>query len=381
MTTKKPVYVTKAFLPPFEEYVDGLKQIWDSAILTNQGPIHNRLIEELKTYLKVQKVSLLVNGHQALEIALRALHLEGEVITTPYSFASTTHAIVECGLTPVFCDIRLDDYNIDENKIEALITEKTTAIMPVHVYGNPCNIDAINSIAREHGLKVLYDAAHTFGVEVNGAGIGSFGDVSMFSFHATKVFNTIEGGALVFSDPAFERDVNLLKNFGIAGPEDVLCVGTNAKMNEFQALMGVLNLQYVENEIAMRKRVVEKYRELLACVPGIRVLEDKPGIKSNYAYFPVLVDETRYGMNRDALFNMLAAHNIFARKYFFPMIPDYACYRDRFPADNLPVSRYVSDRIMTLPIWGTLPIETVEEICQIVLEGYQQQRKGRDVSL
>lgn len=368
MTEKKNVFVTKAFLPPFEEFVEGMREIWDTAILTNQGPIHNRLIEGLKQFLKVDGVTLFVNGHQALEIALKSFQLQGEVITTPFSFASTTHAIVNSGLTPVFCDIRLDDYNIDEQKIEALITEKTSAIMPVHVYGNPCNVQVIDAIAKKHGLKVIYDAAHAFGVELNGIGISNFGDVSMFSFHATKVFNTIEGGALAFPNPEVERGFNLLKNFGIAGPEDVLSSGTNAKMNEFQSLMGVVNLRYVEHEITIRKDVVAMYREQLKDIPGIRVLNDCPGVKPNYAYFPIVIDEKEYGMTRDQLFTALAQEHIFARKYFYPLIPDYACYRGKYPAD-LPVARYVADRVMTLPLWGTIGSETIEEICSIIRRG------------
>ena len=370
MTSKKPVYVTRSFLPPYEEFVDGLREIWDTAMMTNQGPIHNRLVEGLNHFLKVSHTVLFVNGHQALEIALEAFELQGEVITTPFTFASTTHSIVQAGLTPVFCDIRTEDYNIDETKIESLITDKTCAIMPVHVYGNPCNIEAINQIAQKHGLKVIYDAAHAFGVELDGVGIGSFGDVSMFSFHATKVFNTIEGGAITFSDPEMERKLNLLKNFGIAGPEDVLCVGTNAKMNEFQALMGTLNLKYVEREINMRKGVVDLYRRSLSGIPGVRYLNDRRGVRSNYAYFPVLIDETQYGMTRDEVFSRLAENKIFARKYFYPLVTDYACYRDQFRVD-LPVARYVSSRIMTLPLWGDIPCETVEEIGQIIRDGYQ----------
>lgn len=370
MADNKPVYVTKAFLPPYEEFVEGLREIWDSALLTNQGPIHNRLSEQLKEFLKVNNVVLFVNGHQALEVGLKALQIEGEVITTPFTFASTTHAITQSGLTPVFCDIRMDDFNIDETRIRSLITGRTRAIMPVHVYGTPCNIDEINRIAQEYDLKVFYDAAHAFGVEVNGAGIGSFGDMSMFSFHATKVYNTIEGGAVTFSELQWERVLYLLKNFGIAGPEDVLSVGTNAKMNEFQALMGILNLRYVDHEISMRKVVVEKYRKLLAGIPGIRRMEDQPGIRHNYAYFPILIDETRYGLNRNELFDLLAAHDIHARKYFYPLVTDYACYRGKFPAD-LPVASYVAERIMTLPLWGALPVETVERICAIIREGYR----------
>lgn len=370
MMLKKPVYVTKAFLPPFEEYVEGLRKIWDSAILTNHGPFHNELVDALKKYLQVTGLSLFVNGHQALEIALKAFRIEGEVITTPFSFASTTHAIINCGMTPVFCDIRPDDCNIDETKIEDLITPRTSAILPVHVYGNPCNIAAIQKIAQRHGLKVIYDAAHAFGVSVKGVGIGNFGDISMFSFHATKVFNTIEGGALTFSDPTIEKEAALLRNFGIAGPEDVLCVGTNAKMNEFQALMGLLILKYVDNEIKLRKQVVDLYRERLAGLAGIRLFEDQAGINPNYAYFPVQIEEAQFGLTRNELFDELAKHNIIARKYFYPLISDYACYRGKFPAE-LPVAIHTADRIMTLPLWGEIPVEIVENICTVIWEAHR----------
>lgn len=368
MRPNKPVYVTKAFLPPFEEFVEGLKPIWDSAILTNQGPVHNQLVEQLKKYLKVKGAVLFVNGHQALEIGLKSFNLKGEVITTPFTFASTTHAIVQSGLTPVFCDIRLSDYNINESLIESLITEKTSAILPVHVYGNPCNVEEINRIAQKYNLKVIYDTAHAFGVEVDGVGIGSFGDVSMFSFHATKVFNTIEGGALTFSNMEFERNFNLLKNFGIAGPDDVLTVGTNAKMNEIQALMGLINLKYVDHEIELRRAVVNKYRRLLAGIPGICYLPERTNGKSNYSYFPILVDETQYSLAREQLFQKLASRQIFARKYFYPLITDYACYRDIYPAET-PVASYVAERVISLPLWGEIPDETIEEICDIIREG------------
>jgi dTDP-4-amino-4,6-dideoxygalactose transaminase len=293
------------------------------------------------------------------------------VITTPFSFPSTTHAIVRCGLTPVFCDIRPDDGNIDESRIEALVTERTSAILPVHVYGGPCNGAAIHSVAARHDLKVIYDAAHAFGVEMDGRGIGSWGDASMFSFHATKVFNTIEGGALTFRDPDLERDLELRRNFGIAGAEEVRGPGTNAKMNEIQALMGVLNLKYIEAEIASRQSKVAAYRTLLAGVPGIRWLGRPTGVKSNHAYLPVLIDESEYGATRDQLFETLAAHGIHARKYFYPLIPDYACYRDRFAAD-LPVARYVAARVITLPLWGAIPDEAVEQTCQIVRETHRR---------
>jgi dTDP-4-amino-4,6-dideoxygalactose transaminase len=367
MKRKDPIYVTRPFLPPFEEFVEGIKKIWDSQILSNHGPIFNELDRCLTDYLKVDHLALFVNGHQALEIGLTALGLTGEVITTPFTFASTTHAIVRCGLTPVFCDIRMNDYNIDEFLIESLITEKTSAILPVHVYGNPCNLDAISSIAEKYHLRVIYDAAHAFGVQVDGRGIGSFGDLSMFSFHATKIFNTIEGGALSFTDQELERKLYLLHNFGIAGPEDVLCAGTNAKMNELQALMGLASLPYIDQQISKRKSKVERYQSLLNFVDGIRMIPENSIICSNYAYFPILVEEKKYGMARDELFHLLASHNIFARKYFYPLVPNYECYRGKYRAD-VPVANYVADRIMTLPLWSDIPEEVIDEICQVIIE-------------
>ncbi len=366
MTRKDPIYVTKPFLPPFDDFVEGIRKIWDSQILSNHGPIFKELQRCLTDYLKVDQVSLFVNGHQALEIGLTALELTGEVITTPFTFASTTHAIVRCGLTPVFCDIRMSDYNIDETLIESLITEKTSAILPVHVYGNPCNLEAISRIAEKYHLRVVYDAAHAFGVQVDGRGIGSFGDLSMFSFHATKVFNTIEGGALTFLDQELERKLYLLHNFGIAGPEEVLCPGTNAKMNEFQALMGMASLPYIDQQIAKRKSKIELYRALLGGVEGIRMIPENTEIHSNYAYFPILIDEKRYGMARDELFSLLASHNIFARKYFYPLVPNYECYRGKYRAD-VPVANYVADRIVTLPLWSDISDDTIDEICQVIV--------------
>jgi dTDP-4-amino-4,6-dideoxygalactose transaminase len=369
----RPIYVTKAFLPPLEEFVEALGRIWETAVLTNQGPLHNELAGRLRAFLKVERLVLFGNGHQALEFGLQALRLRGEVITTPFSFPSTTHAIVRCGLTPVFCDIRLRDCNMDETQLEALITERTAAILPVHVYGIPCNGDAIQRIAARHRLKVVYDAAHAFGVEVQGAGIGSWGDVSMFSFHATKAFHTIEGGALALRDAELERALDLSKNFGIAGPEDVQSIGANAKMNELQALMGLVNLKYTEREIACRRSKVAAYRKLLTGVPGVRCLEQPAGVKANYAYLTVLIDESEYGITRDELVGALVAHDIHPRKYFYPLIPDYACYRDRFSVE-LPVARYVADRVITLPLWGEMPDEAVERTCRVIGEAHRGRR-------
>jgi len=289
----KLIQVTQSSMPEFEEYIEEIKDLWESKWLTNMGSKHKALESQLLQYLKTPNITLYTNGHLALECVIAALGLEGEVITTPFTFASTTHAIVRNGLTPVFCDINPDDYTIDVDKIEDLITEKTSAIIPVHVHGNVCDVEAIDRIAKKHNLKVIYDAAHTFGVEVNGQGIGTFGDASMFSFHATKVFNTIEGGAVTYNDSSIKQVLNDLKNFGITGPESVEYIGGNAKMNEFQAAMGICNLRHVDSEIARRKAVVERYISNLKNIEGIKLSKEKEGVKPNYAYFPVVFDGRR----------------------------------------------------------------------------------------
>ena len=290
------INVTKSSMPSYEEYCVEIKSIWDTVHLTNMGPIHNTLKERVRQYLGVQNIELFVNGHLALYCALKALKLTGEIITTPFTFASTTNAIVQAGCMPVYCDVK-DDYTIDESKIESLITDKTTAILGVHVYGNICAVDAIQKIADKHNLKVIYDAAHAFGVEYQGRGIGAYGDISMFSFHATKVFHTIEGGCLTFKDENFIKEIALERNFGVNG-ESLDCFGTNAKMNEFQAAMGICNLRHIDEELAKRKAVFERYTAHLQGVGGLTLLP-KQDIKQNYAYYPVIVDEKAFGMHRE----------------------------------------------------------------------------------
>ena len=280
---KNQIQVTQSSMPEFEEYIEEIRELWDTHWLTNMGSKHKSLESQLLDYLKVPNITFFTNGHLALECIIAALNLRGEVITTPFTFASTTHAIVRNGLKPVFCDINPDDYTIDVEKIESLITEKTSAIIPVHVYGNVCDVEAIDRIAKKHNLKVIYDAAHTFGVTVNGQGIGTFGDASMFSFHATKVFNTIEGGAVTYDDSSIKQVLNDLKNFGITGPETVEYVGGNAKMNEFQAAMGICNLRHVNGEIIKRKKVVERYIDNLREISGIKLSQEQAGVESNYA--------------------------------------------------------------------------------------------------
>jgi len=353
-------------MPEFEEYIEEIKELWESRWLTNMGIKHKQLETELSNYLKVPNVSLFANGHLALECVIAAFNLKGEVITTPFTFASTTHAIVRNGLEPVFCDINADDYTIDVAKIESLVTEKTSAIIPVHVYGNICNIDEIDRIAKKYNLKIIYDAAHAFSITVNGVGVGNFGDASMFSFHATKVFNTIEGGAITYKDPIIGEKLNYIRNFGITGPETVEYVGINAKMNEFQAAMGICNLRHVDREIEKRKKVAERYFERLDNVQGIKLCKIKSEVKSNYAYFPVVFDGYKY--SRDQVFEKLVANNIYARKYFYPLTNSFECYKDKFNPDETPVARYIAERVLTLPLYADLTLDDVDRICDIILD-------------
>lgn len=316
----------------------------------------------------VPAVELLTNGHMALELSLQAMNLQGEVITTPFTFASTTHAIVRNGLEPVFCDIDPETYTMDVTQIERLITDRTCAILPVHVYGNVCNIEEIERIAHKYGLKVLYDAAHTFGETYKGQGIGNFGDASCFSFHATKVFNTIEGGAVCYRDPDMGRRLYELKNFGIHGPEEVDAVGANAKMNEFCAAMGLCNLRHVDEEIAKRRAVVERYREHLEGVDGLRLNVQQPEVRSNYAYFPVVFDENLFGASRNEVMDALAQNGIGARKYFYPLTNTFECFHGKYDVDATPVALHVAKRVLTLPLYADLSMEDVDRICKIVLE-------------
>lgn len=366
VNNQEPIYVTRTFMPPLEEYIDEIRPLWDSAWVTNNGVLHQEFEKKVAKYLKAENLCLFVNGHSALSTTISALKLTGEVITTPFTFASTTHAIVENGLTPVFCDINPDNYTMDASKIEALITEKTSAILPVHVYGNVCNTSEIEKIARKYNLKVIYDAAHAFGIEVNGRGIATFGDATMFSFHATKVFHTVEGGAVAFSDPALKSILNNKKNFGITSPDTVVSVGSNAKMCELHAAMGLVNLRHIDKQIELRKKDSERYRERLLNAPGIKLMYDSAGIKSNYAYFPVLIDEKVFGKSRDEIFDLLARQNIHTRKYFYPLTSDYGCYRGRFDSLLTPIAQYVASHILTLPIYGDLNLEIVDFICDLI---------------
>jgi dTDP-4-amino-4,6-dideoxygalactose transaminase len=340
--------------------------MWDSHWITNNGDIHHELEKELKSYLNVNYINLFTNGHLALSLALRSLDLKGEVITTPFTFSSTTHAIVENGLTPVFCDIKRSDFTMDENKIEDLITDKTSAILPVHVYGHACNVKSIEQIAKKYNLKVIYDAAHAFGVKIKGTGIGNFGDVSMFSFHATKVFHTVEGGALVCNNENYSNLFDLVKNFGIISPERVIRTGTNAKLSEFHAAMGLVNLRYVDGLIEKRKILKEEYIRNLSDVQGIEFSEDQEGVSQNYGYLPILVDQQKYKLSRDQLFDVLKEQDIYPRKYFYPLTSDYDCYKNRFDSMYTPVAKYVANRILTLPLYSDLELEDVTRICEII---------------
>ena len=360
------ILVTQSSMPEIDEYVEEIKDIWESKWLTNNGSKHQELEKELCKYLDVNNTTLFCNGHQALLVALKSLDLKGEVITTPFTFASTTHAIVDNGLKPVFCDINKEDYTIDVEKIESLITDKTCAIVPVHVYGSPCDVYRIEEIAKKYNLKVIYDAAHAFGVTVDGKGIGNFGDVSMFSFHATKVFNTIEGGGLTYSDNLLVNKLNILKNFGITSPESVGYVGTNAKMNEFSAAMGLCNLRHVDDEIEKRKKVYERYVYNLSDIEGIKLISFKENVKPNYAYFPVVFDKNKFGLNRDEICEILAKNNIFARKYFYPLINDFDCYKDEYSSLDTPIAKYISDNVLTLPMYADLKEEEIDMICNII---------------
>lgn len=354
-------------MPDIDEYVAEIKKLWDTHWLTNMGEKHKALQEDLRRYLGVDNIELVVNGHMALEMTLQAMELSGEVITTPYTFASTTHAIVRNGLTPVFCDINPDDFTIDANKIEKLITEKTSAILPVHVYGNICDVEAIEKLARKYNLKVIYDAAHTFGETYKGVGVGNFGDASIFSFHATKVFNTIEGGAVCYREERIGKKIYDLKNFGIHGPEVVSGVGANAKMNEFCAAMGLCNLRTIDDEISARKELFERYLERLAGVEGIRLNPPQKDVVSNYAYCPVIFDEKVFGKNRDEVFAQLYDEGIVGRKYFYPITSDFDCYRDRFNPLDTPIAYDISKQVLIIPLYGELGRDNVDRICDIIL--------------
>lgn len=364
----KLITVTRSSMPEFGEYCNEIKRLWDSRWLSNRGAIHKEFEQMLQERFGVPYVFLYANGHVALEVGIDALQLPqgGEVITTPYTHCSTTHSIVRNGLVPVFCDINDSDYTIDVNQIEKHITDKTVAIMATHVYGELCDVEAIDKIAKEYNLKVIYDAAHAFGVRKNGIDAAAFGDMVMFSCHATKVFHTIEGGITVFKDKEPYDIINNLVNFGFDGPEEVRWISTNARMNEYEAAMGICNLRHFDEEIAKRKIAYDKYVERLDGIAGIKLIIPQEGVTSNYAYMPVFFDGYKYSRNEIQM--RLQEQNILARKYFYPIIPDLVCYKEQYKGVEFPVSKHAADTVLALPMYAGLSIEDVEKICRIIID-------------
>jgi len=365
------IFVTQPYLPPLEEFLPYLEKIWASKWLTNEGEFHKQFEKELAAYLGVKHISLFTNGTLALVTALQALKITGEVITTPYSFVATTHSLWWNNIKPVFVDIEPHTFNIDPERIESAITSQTTAILPVHVYGNPCATEKIQNIADIYGLKVIYDACHAFGVRENGNSILNFGDLSVLSFHATKVFTTFEGGAIISNDDATKKRIDFLKNFGFAGETTVVAPGINAKMNEFQAALGVLQLKHIDAAIAARQRVASLYRTRLQHQEAITCLHDLENVRHNYSYFPILVDAQTLGRSRDDIYNDLKMHNINTRRYFYPLISQFPAYKGLESAQpgNLPVAEDVTKRVLCLPIYPGLTEDDVNTIADIILKG------------
>ncbi len=365
---RETIYVTKPVLPPLEDFVSSLKKIWDKKILTNGGPFHQEFEKELADYLGVKHLSLFANGTLALVTALQALKISGEVITTPFSFVATTHSIWWNGIKPVFADIDPQSLNLDPQKVEAAITPQTTAIMPVHVYGNPCDVHALKEIADAYGLKLIYDAAHAFGVQTEGQSLLNFGDLSILSFHATRVFNTIEGGALICHDEATKRRVDFLKNFGYSGETRVVAPGINAKMNEMLAAFGLLQLQSIEEQIEKRKRIFEVYKQRIQSISGLRLHGCEEGVKANYAYCPILIDQEVYGKSRNWLYDELKKKGVHGRMYFFPLISSFNTYSGLASAsrENLPVANQVAESVLCLPLFPDLPLDDIHYICDLL---------------
>ncbi len=360
------IYVTQPSMPPLDEFVVYLEKIWANKWLTNNGEFHQQLEAALAEYLGVKHVSLFSNGTLALLVSLQALRISGEVITTPYSFVATSHALHWNEITPVFCDIDPLTFNISPEKIEFLITKNTTAILPVHVYGYPCELNKIQYLADTYGLKVIYDACHAFDVSIRGESVLNFGELSVLSFHATKVFTTLEGGAIITNDPKLKKRIDFLKNFGIANETTVVAPGINAKMNEVQAAYGLLQLKYVKENIQKRKRITGWYRERLAGLPGIRILSDMPDVKHNYSYFPIFVDEAIYGLSRDDLYNALREQDIMGRRYFYPLISSFPMYRTLPTADQVPIAQQAAEQVLCLPLFPDLTEDQVDKVCGIV---------------
>lgn len=369
-----PIYVTQPFLPPLEEFIPYLEDIWQRKWLTNNGHYHQELEKALCEYLGVKFISLFSNGTLALITALQTLRITGEVITTPFSFVATTNALWWNGIKPVFVDIEPDYFNLDPDKIEAAISPQTTAILPVHVYGNPCNVEVIQNIADKYGLKVIYDACHTFGVKLDGVGISNFGDLSVLSFHATKVFNTFEGGAIVCHDEKIKQRIDYLKNFGFVDELTVTVPGINGKMNEVQSAFGILQLKYIEKIKHNRRQVFDLYRENLSNKKGLILPDQREDVDYNYSYFPVLIDKNEFGCSRDELYDYLKQNGILTRRYFYPLISNFPAFRSLLSAakDNLPIANRVSDRVLCLPIYPELPLESVNWIIQNINEAQKK---------
>jgi dTDP-4-amino-4,6-dideoxygalactose transaminase len=371
----QPIYVTRPLLPDLESYTARLAGVWDSQWLTNNGPQHQLLETELRKVLGVPSVSLFTNGTIALIVACQSLRLSGEVITTPFTFPATPHVLTWNGIQPVFCDVDRATMNIDAGAIERLITPRTTGILGVHVFGTPCDVVGIQAVANRYGLKVVYDAAHAFGAELDGEGIGMFGDISMFSFHATKLFHTGEGGALTFREPHLKARIDLLKNFGITGEEEVVMPGINGKMGELQAALGLAVLARLKEERTRRMRLLRAYRRLLAGVEGITLTPEPAGVTPSLQYFVIRIDEKRFGRSRDGVHQEFKKYNVITRKYFYPLCSQYSCYRQLPSAhpDNLPVATGVAAEVLSLPLYGALPLDHVEKICAI-LKSFQSGR-------
>lgn len=367
MNTDKPIYVTQPFLPPLEELTPYLEKIWDNKILTNGGPFHQQLEQALCEYLGVEHIALFTNGTLALVTALQALRITGEVITTPYSFVATAHSLLWHGIKPVFVDIDPNTLNLDPAKIEAAITPQTTAIMPVHVYGHPCDVEAIQKIADNYNLRVIYDAAHAFGVQCHCGSVLNHGDLSVLSFHATKVFNTFEGGAIICPDAKTKQRIDHFKNFGFVDEITVVAPGINGKMSELNAAVGLLQLKHIDDALAQRKRIDHVYRESLSGIKGIRCVQDAGEKAANYAYFPIMV-ENDYPLNRDELYFKLKENNIYARRYFYPLISEFSMYRGLRSAnpDNLPIAMRAASQVICLPIYPTLPLHSIEKVTTII---------------
>ena len=364
---EKPIHVTRPFLPPLEEFCQGLEEIWESGQLTNNGPVLKRYTRALQEHFQTKNLTLFNNGTLALQIALQGMGISGEVITTPFTFVATTHALYWNKIRPVFVDIEPDYYTLDPEKVEEAITPWTTAILAVHVYGHPCNHEALADIAKRHNLRLIYDAAHAFGVQVNDQSIAHLGDLSMFSFHATKLYHSLEGGMLTFKESGLKKTFDYLKNFGFESQLEVVMPGTNAKMNEMQALMGITVLDHINDVINKRKKISDAYRKQLCDIPGLRLPTPLPDhIKYNFAYFPIEIDEKKLGISRDGLFQRLKEYNVLARRYFYPLVCDYACYKHVSVNDPLKIARNVSQQILTLPIYDSLTLEDVNKICEII---------------